>query len=66
MKNVKCDEVRTPRQGAKVGTIGELNGEPVAIIKQGKKVDLLTISEFASALYKQPVTCTIAPVSKQS
>lgn len=47
MKNRK-DEIRTPRQGAMVGTIGRVGNQPVAVVKQGNKVDTLSVDEFAS------------------
>lgn len=61
MKNRK-DEIRTPRLGAMVGTIGRVGDKPVAIVKQGRKVDTLSVDEFASALYGKSVICTIKTV----
>ncbi|MGN8807424.1 MULTISPECIES: hypothetical protein [unclassified Blautia] len=58
MKNRK-NEIRTPRQGAMVGTIGRVGNKPVAVVKQGNKVDTLSVDEFASALYGKAVICTI-------
>lgn len=55
-------EIRTPRQGAMIGTIGKIGEEPVAVIKQGKRVDTLSLDEFASALYGQRVKCIVMPM----
>ena len=42
-----------------VGTIGRVGNKPVAVVKQGNKVDTLSVDEFASALYGKAVICTI-------
>lgn len=55
-------EIRTPRQGAMVGTIGKIGEEPVAVVKQGKRVDTLSLEEFASALYGHKVKCVVIPL----
>jgi len=56
---MKDYEIRTPRQGAMVGTKAIVGDKPVAVVKQGKKVDILTLDEFASALYGQEVKCVV-------
>lgn len=45
-----------------IGTIGKIGEEPVAVIKQGKRVDTLSLDEFASALYGQRVKCIVMPM----
>ena len=59
MIQMKDYEIRTPRQGAMVGTKAMVGDKPVAVVKQGKKVDILTLDEFASALYGQEVRCVV-------
>ena len=59
MRQVKENEIRTPRQGAMVGTKAMVGDKPVAVVKQGKKIDTLTLDEFATALYGQDVKCVI-------
>ena len=52
-------EIRTANVGAKVGETVYVNQEPRALIKQGKKVDTISLDEFASQLYGKPVRCQV-------
>lgn len=52
-------EIRTLRAGAKVGETIYVNRQPLALIKQGKKIDTLSLDEFASQLYGRAVTCEV-------
>lgn len=52
-------EIRTVNVGAKIGETIYVNHEPRALIKQGKKVDTITLDEFASQLYGKAVRCEV-------
>lgn len=52
-------EIRTVNLGAKVGEAIYVNQEPRALIKQGKKIDTITLDEFASQLYGKAVRCEV-------
>lgn len=57
MMNVK--EIRTKNKGVKIGDTIVVDTQPVALVKNGKKMDTLTLDEFASQLYGRKVTCKI-------
>lgn len=59
MKESKRNDLRTPRHGAKFGERIWRGGKPVALVKQGNKLDTLSVEEFAAALYGPGVRCTI-------
>ena len=61
--NVYGSDIRTPRAGAKVGVKAYLNSEPVALVKQGKKMDTMSLQEFAEALYGAGTQCVVIPFS---
>ncbi len=63
MNTIIQREIRTKRQGAKVGTCVMIGQEPVALVKQGKKIDTITLDEFASELYGKKVTCEVRPIN---
>ena len=52
-------EIRTVNAGAKVGDAVFVGNKPMALIKQGKKVDTISLDEFASQLYGRKVKCVI-------
>ena len=56
-------DIRTPRTGAKVGVKAYLNSEPVALVKQGKKMDTMSRQEFAEALYGEGTQCVVIPIN---
>ena len=56
-------DIRTPRTGAKVGVKAYLNSEPVALVKQGKKMDTMSLQEFAEALYGEGTQCVVIPIN---
>ena len=64
MRNKRSNEIRTPRRGAKVGVRAVVGQEPVALVKQGDKVDTLSIQEFVTALYGEGTTCVVSPPSE--
>jgi len=55
-------EIRTKNVGAKVGEAVVINKEPIALIKQGKKIDTISLDEFASQLYGREVRCKVIMV----
>lgn len=61
MKKNRRNEIRTPRYGAKVGERVILEGEPVALVKQGERRDTLSLKEFAVALYGPGTQCVVIP-----
>lgn len=60
MKN-RSNEIRTPRNGAKIGERVIRGAEPVALVKQGEKRDTLSLEEFAEALYGPGTQCMVIP-----
>ena len=57
----KSNDVLTPRAGAKVGERLRRNTELVALVKQGDKMDTLSVPEFAEALYGPGTQCIVIP-----
>ena len=66
MRKVKNSEIRTPRRSAKVGERVMLGPEPVALVKQGKRLDTLSVEEFAAALYGPGTRCVVIPGKEAS
>ena len=66
MRNKRSNEIRTPRKGAKVGVRAILGTEIVAVVKQGDKVDTMSVQEFAAALYGEGTVCIVIPASGQA
>lgn len=54
MKDHEID-LRTRRQNAKYGTKIEIAGQPLMIVKSGKKRDYITAEEIVEDLYGRPV-----------
>ena len=52
-------DIRTAKLRAKVGEITYIDNKPYAAIKQGKKVDYISLDEIASQLYGREVTCEV-------
>lgn len=59
MRPNKSSEIRTPRTGAMIGKRGTVGNTPVAVIKQGKKIDTMSAEEFVKALYGDGASCII-------
>ena len=60
MKVQKNNDIRTPRQLILMGRGTKLNNNQRAIVVKYKdKIDIITLDEFASALYKKKVKCHI-------
>lgn len=55
------NDVLTPRTGAKVGERRRRDTELVALVKQGSKMDTLSVPEFAEALYGPGTQCIVIP-----
>ncbi len=49
------EQLKTKRNHARFGDIVLIGDKPVALVKSGKKEDILTPEEFVEALYKKPV-----------
>ena len=64
MRDEKSNEIRTARNGLKVGERAILKGEPVAFVKQGQRTDTLSLDEFATALYGPGTKCVVIPGEK--
>ena len=43
-------ELRTPRKQAMIGTITEIGGQTVLLVKSGKKLDFITLEELTAEL----------------
>ena len=56
------NDIRTVRLKAKVGEVAYIGNKPYAIIKQGKKVDWISLDEFASQLYGRQVICEVKTI----
>ena len=52
-------DIRTAKLRAKVGEITYIDNKPYALIKQGKKIDYISLDEIASQLYGREVTCEV-------
>lgn len=52
-------DIRTAKLRAKVGEIIYIDNKPYALIKQGKKVDYISLDEIASQLYGRAVICEV-------
>ena len=52
-------DIRTAKLRAKVGEIIYIDNKPYALIKQGKKVDYISLDEIASQLYGREVICKV-------
>ena len=52
-------DIRTVKLRAKVGEIIYIDNKPYALIKQGKKVDYISLDEIASQLYGREVICEV-------
>ncbi len=61
MRKSNCNDIRTPRAGAKVGERVMKGQEPVALVKQGERKDTLSLEEFAVALYGPGTQCVVIP-----
>ena len=53
------NEIRSPRNGAKLGDKVMLGKEPVVLIKQGGKKDTMSIPEIVEELYGRGTKCII-------
>lgn len=53
------NDIRTAKLKAKVGEITYVGDKPYAVIKQGKKVDYISLDEIASQLYGREVVCEV-------
>lgn len=53
------NDIRTAKLRAKVGEIAYVDNMPYALIKQGKKYDLISLDEIASQLYGREVVCEV-------
>lgn len=60
--STKQREIRTKNAGLKIGEVTLVDNQLGAIVKQGKKKDIITINEFASQIYGMEVRCEITPV----
>lgn len=60
-RNKKSNDIVTPRAGAKVGERYKRETELVALVKQGSKMDTLSVPEFAEALYGPGTQCIVIP-----
>ena len=56
------NDIRTERLKAKVGEVIYIENKPHAVIKQGKKIDWISLDEFASQLYGRKVICEIKTI----
>lgn len=56
------NDIRTERLKAKVGEVAYIGNKPCAIIKQGKKIDWISLDEIASQLYGRKVICEIKTI----
>ena len=52
-------DIRTAKLRAKVGEITYIDNKPYALIKQGKKIDYISLDEIASQLYGREVICEV-------
>ena len=52
-------DIRTAKLKAKVGEIIYIENKPYALIKQGKKLDYISLDEIASQLYGREVICEV-------
>ena len=55
------NEIRSPRNGAKLGDKVMLGKEPVVLIKQGGKKDTMSVPEIVEELYGRGTKCIIIP-----
>lgn len=62
MNTSRQREIRTINTHAKVGEANYVGGKPLALIKQGKKVDTISLDEFASQLYRRKVRCEVIKI----
>ena len=61
---MKENEIRTPRNGAKIGERVMRGAQPVALVKQGDRKDTISLEEFAEALYGPGTQCLLIPPHK--
>lgn len=52
-------EIRTVNTRVKLGETIYVSGTPIVLIKQGKKIDTISLDEFASQLYGRKVRCEV-------
>ena len=52
-------DIRTVKLKAKVGEIIYIENKSYALIKQGKKLDYISLDEIASQLYGREVICEV-------
>ena len=53
------NEIRTTALRIKIAEVIFINGIPCALIKHSRKIDIITLNEFASQLYGKEVICEI-------
>jgi len=54
-------EIRTVNARVKIGEVIIVNHQPMVVIKQGKKIDTISLNELASQLYGKEVVCKVIP-----
>lgn len=59
---MKVNEIRTRSKGVKVADKIVVDEKPMALVKNGKRVDVMSLDEFASQLYGCRVRCNVEEV----
>ena len=62
----KVNEIRTPRNGVKIGERILQGTHPVVKIKQGNRQDTISLEELAVALYGRGAKCTVIVPTKNA
>lgn len=59
---MKVNEIRTRSKGVKVADKIVVDEKPMALVKNGKRADVMSLDEFASQLYGRRVRCNVEEV----